>query len=470
MEIKSNQSEVPLAEVLAAACPEGIRFGMAQNGGREPLLVHNEDLLRHVLVIDPNETGKNALLDCALAQQVTRGGGVIVIDSGRDNRTIDSLARFSRTFGRESDLLVINPFNPGVSNTYNLILSGAPEVVASQAMTTIPKGDSNPGADDYGKHAHHGLTVLVAAIRRVGLAYSLLDLAMFILKPNAMMELLLSLEDSFPDSPEASDLSELLDRYRGSDGDISHARLKENFGGIAGRLYMLGTGKLGQILNTYSPEVDLYTAIRENRLVYIAAPGTADHLVAAAVRQMICIDLQEALTKSLAVEKDSRSEDVPFMLVFGDANVSDFPGLGGILSRARSARVSTWLCARSLNEMEAVGSDLREWAIGGTWNKAIFDPAGSGIAAFFPEYAGDLAGCSQAEQDSAQLAIRPAELETIHPQEFVLLQGASSIRRGVAIAIERSVDPAEKFTRSSVIRTYNKQPDGADIFTRTSVV
>lgn len=49
-------------------------------------------------------------------------------------------------------------------------------------------------------------------------------------------------------------------------------RMKETFGGLAGRMYLFGTGKFGDVMNTYAPEIDLFEAIRAKKIIYVALP------------------------------------------------------------------------------------------------------------------------------------------------------------------------------------------------------
>ena len=53
---------------------------------------------------------------------------------------------------------------------------------------------------------------------------------------------------------------------------IDMKRLKETFGGIGGRLFTFGTGKFGQVMNTYSPDVNLFEAVKQKKIIYVMLP------------------------------------------------------------------------------------------------------------------------------------------------------------------------------------------------------
>ncbi|WP_425953177.1 hypothetical protein [Ralstonia pseudosolanacearum] len=466
----SNQHPVPLSQALEAGTQDGITFGVASDATARAIQVLNNDLCRHVLVVDPNLAGKNALLDFALAQQVSRGGGAIVIESGQDNRTIDALTRFTRSCGRESDLLVINLFNPELSNSYNTILQGTPQKVASQVMSVLPTTEGNLGALLYRQKANESLTVLIAAIQKAGLAYNFLDLAMFLLKPSSLEALLERLLDSDRKSPEVSALSALLDSFRNAEGDIDHRRVAESMGGLAGRLYMYGTGGFGRVMNSYKPEVDLFTAVKENKLVYIAAPGTGIDSAAAALRKMLLMDLESALARFFTLPSAERKGDLPFMLIFGNSAEGDTTHVRRILEQSRAIGVSTWLCTKSLADLASVDRSLCDWAVGGTWSHAIFNLGDGEDATFFSSLTGNLLEPSDVGDTTARPVIEPAEFASLHTHECLLLEGVSVTGRCSVPVIDESTDVADKFSRERLTRIHSEQRDGADIFTCTSVM
>ncbi|MFX6803998.1 hypothetical protein ABTH20_21305, partial [Acinetobacter baumannii] len=58
----------------------------------------------------------------------------------------------------------------------------------------------------------------------------------------------------------------------GLENMVDIKRMRETFGGIGGRMYMFGTGSFGKVLNTYTPEIDLFEAIKSNKIIYVALP------------------------------------------------------------------------------------------------------------------------------------------------------------------------------------------------------
>src|SRR5690606_31813074 len=100
-----------------------------------------------------------------LWQQAVRGGGFIFIDAKLDAETRDRLGFMMQILGREDDFYVLNVDNPSNSNTYNPILRGDADEVASRLLNLLPSAENNPGADYYRQSANHALTVITGALK-----------------------------------------------------------------------------------------------------------------------------------------------------------------------------------------------------------------------------------------------------------------------------------------------------------------
>ncbi|MDA0625198.1 hypothetical protein PCS77_19295, partial [Acinetobacter baumannii] len=109
--------------------------------------------------------------------------------------------------------------------------------------------ESNPGTDYYRQAANQGITTLVGAIQRAGMAYNFMDLSILLQNQRALS----MLENMVPESSDAKALRLFLEQYKQVNKDgltsIDMKRLKETFGGVGGRLHLFGSGIFGQITN-----------------------------------------------------------------------------------------------------------------------------------------------------------------------------------------------------------------------------
>jgi intracellular multiplication protein IcmO len=259
-------------------------------------------------------------------EQIRRGGGLLFIDGKFDDARFEKIRQLCSDLNREQDFLVINPDDPDNSNTYNPILFGGPDEVVSRILALIPSIENSPGADHYKQEANQGLSTLISALQKVGLSYNMIDLSVLLLSSVALTELEQKLASKAPGSEELSNYALFLDKFRITDaknpdiGQIDASKLEATFGGVGGRLYMFGTGKFGKVMNTYDPDVNLFEAIRSNKIIYVALPTTGKNEAAQNFGRMVVGDLRTAVSWLQALP-EVEHPDPPFLSFFDEADV-----------------------------------------------------------------------------------------------------------------------------------------------------
>jgi intracellular multiplication protein IcmO len=364
--VRINSDEVP-----KVASHEGITLGYTVDGG-EPLVIPWDDWMRHCLVVGQSGVGKTVFGEWVLFQQIINGGGLLWIDGKLDPDNLRKLDAMCAWAGRRADLLVINPGDPNLSNTYNPILFGDPDEVASRVLSLIPSSENNPGTDFYRQAANQGMVTLVGAIQKAGFAYNFTDLSILLQNQKALA----SLEMMTPGaSDESKALRLFLDQYKVADrnGNVSIdlKRLKETFGGIGGRLHTFGSGNFGQITGTYSPDINLYEAMRSNKIIYVMLPTMGKKEAASNFGKMNLGDLRSAIAEVQSLPKKDRPW--PPFLNFADefgsyvTQSTDRP-----FEQGRSAHVTMMPAFQTIANLDAVSQELREMVLGNTWTKVFF--------------------------------------------------------------------------------------------------
>ena len=145
-----------------------------------PVRIPYDLFMRHLGLIGASGGGKTTLLLWLLWQQMTQGGGWLFIDAKLDYDTRDTLGYLARLCGREHELYVLNVNDPEHSNSYNPILSGDADEVASRLLNLVPSSETDPGADHYRQSANQALTVFVGALKACKLRYNFTDLAILL--------------------------------------------------------------------------------------------------------------------------------------------------------------------------------------------------------------------------------------------------------------------------------------------------
>lgn len=346
--------------------PNELLLGYTVDSGK-PVSIPYEDLLRHAILIGQTGVGKTVAGNLMLTQQIERGGGVVFVDGKLNMDDLMAVYRMASYYGRESDVLVVNPGDPRFSNTYNPILFGDPDEVAARILSLIPSTMDSAGADYYKQAANQGVMVIVAAIQRLGLAYNFMDLSILLMNPKALIDL----EARMPECDEKTNLSLFLDQFRGPKGNIEMQKVKEIFGGIGGRLFTFGSGNFGDITSSYNPEVKLTEALLKNKIIYVMLPTMGKDIAAGNFGQMLVSDLRSSIAELQDLPEDEKPWP-PTMVFMDEAGSYVSPSWSRMFEQARSAHVALLPAMQTVANLKAVDEELAEMVIGNTWTKIFF--------------------------------------------------------------------------------------------------
>lgn len=463
----------------------GLLIGYTTDKG-EPVHIPDEDLMRHGLIVGQSGVGKTVLGNLFFTQQIQRGGGLLFVDGKMNGEDLQKLYEICKYCGRERDLLVINPGNPEMSNTYNPILYGDPDEIASRILSLIPSTESSAGADHYKQAANQGITILVAALQKAGLAFNFIDITILLMNPKAMDELEVRLLNTAGDSNEARNLSIFLDQFRSPNfarpdlgAPVDVKKLKEVFGGIGGRLFTFGTGKFGSVLNSYDPEVNLYEALLQNKIIYVMLPTMGKDIAATNFGKMVIGDLRTAVSWLQSLP-DERKPKQPFMCFFDEAGSYVNEAWARIFEQARSARIFLLPAVQTLANFKAISDELSEMIVGNTWTKIFFklgtqetaneaaeligyrmgiirslsgsttSSASSPLVGLTPEGGvGAASGLSEGEREQEEYRVSPDDLKALDKGECIITYGGKDLFHvkipylGIDKATKKSFGPIE---------------------------
>lgn len=452
-----ESSPAPFLVELGKSMKDGLLVGFKTDTG-EPVWLPDEDIMRHMFIGGQSGVGKTVGISLLMFQQIQRGGGVLFIDGKMDGKELDNMYRYCKSAGREQDLLVINPGNPEMSNTYNPVLEGDPDEISARCLGLIPSTENNPGADYYKQAANQGISVLIAALKRAGLAYTFMDLTILLMSPKAID----FLENSCPPSDEKTQLSLFLDQFRapGKDGappQLDLKRFKEVFGGIGGRMFIFGTGKFGKVLNTYQPEVRMFDAVMSNKIIYVMLPTMGKKVAATNFAKMLVGDLRTAISWVQAL-KEHEKPNPPFLAFFDEAGSYVNSEWSTMFEQSRSARIALCPSVQTLSNLDAVSPELTEMVIGNTWTKFFYKLGTADTAKRASELigeeiqigrtmtetnnqsstspllrtepeggTGEASGRSFAEREQEALIVTPNHLKSLSKGECIALYGGDSV-------------------------------------------
>ncbi|MBC8738530.1 TraM recognition domain-containing protein [Paraburkholderia sp. UCT31] len=368
---------------------KGLRFGYTRDNAL-PVDIEDGFLQRHTAIIGQSGVGKTTLGEFLLWQQISRGGGFIFIDAKLDAETRDKLGLMMAVAGRSSELYVLNVDKPENSNTYNPLLQGDPDEVASRLLNLLPSADNNPGADYYRQSTNYALTVIMGALQAAKKRFHFSDITILLQSGRALAEI----ERMIPaGTPQRMAFQLFLDQFRkkGKEGvQIDIDRVKQVLGGMAGRMATFAQGKFGKVFNTYTPEIDLTDIVLNNKCLYVMLPTMGKDTAALNLGKMILSDLRTAVYNVQGLKKIYRPS--PPFLVFADEMGSYvMPGIARLFEQARSANICMVPAFQSFANLSVVSPDFADIIIQNTWNKVFFKFASKDS----PEQAAEIIGKSK---------------------------------------------------------------------------
>ena len=348
---------------------KGLRIGYTQDNAM-PLDIEDNYLQRHTAIIGQSGVGKTTLGEYLLWQQACRGGGYIFIDAKLDADTRDKLAYMMQLLGRGDDFYVLNVDQPQHSHTYNPILRGDSDEVASRLLNLLPSAENSPGADFYRQQAMYALTVLTGALKSAKRRYHFADLAILLQSDRALESML-----RLPIGQEARmSLEVFLNQFRKKDKNgtsIDVDKVKNTLGGMSGRIAQFAQGKFGDVFNTYTPEIDLTDIVMNNKCLYVMLPTMGKDQAALNLGKMILSDLRTAVYNVQGVRKEYRPK--PPFLVFADEMGSYvMQGIARLFEQARSAGICMIPAFQTFANLRAISPDFEDIIIGNTWTKVFF--------------------------------------------------------------------------------------------------
>jgi intracellular multiplication protein IcmO len=365
----------------------GMLLGFTVDTGK-PVVVSWENWMRHAVTIGQSGMGKTVLGEWLMFQQIMRGGGLIWIDAKIDADNIDKLYLMCAFAGRLHELKVVNPDNPNTSNTYNPILYGDPDEVASRILSLIPSAANNPGADHYRSSANQGVTTTVSAIQQAGYGYTFRDLSILLQSEDAMKYL----AEKLPKNSDSARMYGLfLERFKTTDRTgakiLDLKKISDLFGGVGGRLFSFAEGNFGRITETYSPEVRMFEDITSNRILYFALPTMGKAEAADQFGKMAVGDYRSAIAKIQSLPVALRPWP-PTLGFFDEAGRYVGQSWSAIFEQGRSAHQALCPMIQTVANLEAVSDELREMVTGSTVTKIAFRLGTSSSAEFLTDYIG----------------------------------------------------------------------------------
>ena len=401
-----NSHDAPPAEA------GGMHIGFVAHTMQE-LIVPPAAWTRHAMVVGQSGVGKTVVGSWLMLQQIAAGGGLLWIDGKLDPSNIEALHRMCVWAGRPDDLLIVNPGTPAASNSYNPLLDGDADEIASRLGALLPESSNNAAADYYRASAIQAVGALVQATRAAGYAITFADLRILLTRPQSLEWLLADMKKR-GHADASIEFNLFLDQLRQRDRRtgievLDADGLRKMFGGLGARLAQFGAGQFGQVMNSYSPEVRIKDVVRSGKILYFALPTMGKGEAAIALARMAVSDFRSAIASIQALPEAERPQR-PFLGFFDEAGSYVTQAWSRMFEQARSARLVMVPAFQTKANLEVLGEELRAMVAGNTTTKIFFKPGEPDTAEWCAEMIG-------------------RELREQHTRT----EGASSMAKGVTV-------------------------------------
>ncbi len=322
-----------------------------------------QGVVRHEFLLGKSGQGKTEAILTRLAQQVRRGGGYAFVDAKPEENTETLLYTMAKIYGREYDMRVLDLRDPKNSHTYNSILSGN----TTQAVSTV----GNIFGDDLDASARHFKTMMLAAlqpaigcIKEMNKAFNCQDLLILLSNPNAMQWLY----NNTPPSAAKTQYNIWLDGYRvqrmvggNPTVEVDMQRLRTQILGGATALHTYGVDELGEIMNSYSPQVTWRDTIESNRLLYVKLPTMEMREQAIPFAQMMLSDFKAYVGEMY--DKGFKPA-IPFLWVGDEFGSWAIAGAEELVEKMRGAGIGGLFSFQTFSNLVKLGEVFADRMVG----------------------------------------------------------------------------------------------------------
>lgn len=232
---------------------------------------------RHLGLIGSTGVGKTETILSVINTSVSRGGGCIVLNAKGDLGFLQRVRQIAHHYGREDDLRILSFEHPEISHTYNPVLNGGH--VRATVSTTM-KLNANTKEEFFRDMNRSALVAAIACLHGQPdrPAFHFGDLGVLF---NDIHEFH-KLYDNIP--AENTKLREFvwqfLKGFTGKDRDgrpIYNTDKYHTFlQGLTRKMMDFSHSEYAELVCTYSPDIEMYDAIVNNRILVMSMPALLD--------------------------------------------------------------------------------------------------------------------------------------------------------------------------------------------------
>lgn len=381
-----QDSVIKIDQLLFQVAPDGLRFGLSADS-TTAVEVPDRLLRQHTLIVGPAGHGARVLLEHLAAQQLARGGGLLVLDTQPDARMPGLLSAAARHARREdlSGWAALHPAHElkGMRPVrYELMAGRDAAAIADRLLACLPAFPLSPGADFFREQCRFALTAILGAQLALCRPLSLSALCHLLERPQSLLSLRDDLSSALARAAEdtktleaaLNSLNLLVATYTQPGqpvGVFDERSFQDTLGGLRGRLTLMAQpGALPYSDDAEARPLDLRSLIENGESAYLSLPVLGQGGTAHALTRMLLADLVAAVDQ---VRQGQSSRDSgPFLVVLPLTGSLAARLSSAFFAQARAMGIAFVLHAPSMTDLEDAG--VAEKVLGNTVNKVFFKP------------------------------------------------------------------------------------------------
>lgn len=321
-------------------------LGVDKNSGASILM--SEDMrLRHTQVLGATGCGKTeSVLKGLIHNDIQCGRGFLLIDGKGDASLRDQIFMAAETHNRLNDICYFDYSDPVRGMTYNPLLSGSATEVRDRIIDALDWSE-----EYYKKCASSALLITLQIFEHRRQKPTLEKIVSFLMNPNA-----------FPgEIPE-----ELKSLYK--DFRENHAKRLPEIKGLVTDLNNLILSGSGRSLNAENPDINLFQAIRDKRIVIFQVSTLDLGMTAKSFGRLVVQDLKSVC--GMINRKPNFPRNL-FSVYIDEFESFAHESFNELLSKARSAGIGITILHQSMGDLEKIGPFFQKQITENTNNKII---------------------------------------------------------------------------------------------------
>lgn len=338
-----------------------------------PLMLPDDLFTRHLAMIGQTGVGKTETMLSMLWNITSRGGGALIFEAKGGKDVPVAAYRMLEAQGRPQDFRFLNFEDIYKSHSYNPVFSGSPRSMINTGMMVLP----NDGDEFFRDVNRYGLTAAIVCLKHQpgNPTFNIKDLCVVLSDLKEFIRLYEKMPETSKEFIQARQfIAQFLSFWKTTnrDGeeymntDLYQTRLM----GLVAKLSAFTHSEFGELINSYSPDIDLRKAIEEGQVVVISFSSLGDAESTALFGKLAMADFARAVGD---VHAAGTKPAVPFM-----AFLDEYPSFKAefhekLWQLARSSNVAMVLSAQGYNFLANESEHFAKNILANCWNHLFYD-------------------------------------------------------------------------------------------------